>query len=154
MNVSVSRRAKLVCTVGPATATTERLRELLDAGADVVRVNFSHGTPQDHARSVALVREAERDCGRDIAVMADLPGPKIRLGELATGSVRLRPGERFVLSGADGRNDAATVSYPGLANDVRAEDRILLSDGAVELVVRKAGGSDVETEVVRGGTLR
>jgi pyruvate kinase len=87
--------------------------------------------------------------------MADLPGPKIRLGDLPSGSVRLQPGERFVLSGgAGGDASSATVSYPGLANDVRAEDRILLSDGAVELVVRSAGGSDVATEVVRGGTLR
>jgi len=151
----MSRRAKLVCTVGPATETPERLRELLDAGADVVRVNLSHGTSDDHARMVGLVREAERSCGRDIAIMADLPGPKIRLGDLPSGSVRLQPGERFVLSGgAGGDASSATVSYPGLANDVRAEDRILLSDGAVELVVRSARGSDVATEVVRGGTLR
>ena len=150
----MSRRAKLVCTVGPATGTPERLRELLD-GADVVRVNFSHGTPDDHARMVGLVREAERSCGRDIAIMADLPGPKIRLGDLPSGSVRLQPGERFVLSGGVGGNaSSATVSYSDLANDVRVDDRILLSDGAVELVVRSVGGSDVVAEVVRGGTLR
>ncbi len=150
----MSRRAKLVCTVGPATGTPERLRELLDAGADVVRVNFSHGTPDDHARMVGLVREAERGCGRDIAVMADLPGPKIRLGDLPA-ELRLQPGDRFVLSGGAGADAlSVTVSYPGLANDVRAEDRILLSDGAVELVVRSVGGSDVVAEVVRGGTLR
>jgi pyruvate kinase len=157
----MSRRAKLVCTVGPATGTPERLRELLDAGADVVRVNFSHGTPDDHARMVGLVREAERSCGRDIAVMADLPGPKIRLGELPA-ELRLRPGDRFVLSGGDtrdggeARDEAASagVTYADLARDVRPGDRVLLSDGAVELVVRNVGGSDVVAEVVRGGTLR
>jgi pyruvate kinase len=151
----MSRRAKLVCTVGPATGTPERIRELLDAGTDVVRVNFSHGTPDDHARMVGLVRDAERSCGRDIAVMADLPGPKIRLGDLPSGSMRLQPGDRFVLSvGAVADAPSATVNYPGLATDVRAEDRILLSDGAVELVVRSVGGSDVVAAVVRGGTLR
>jgi len=150
----MSRRAKLVCTVGPATGSPERVRELLDAGADVVRVNFSHGSADDHARIVALVREAERDRGRDVAIMADLPGPKIRLGELPSEGLRLRSGDRFVLSGAHPGDGAATVSYPELANDVRPEDRILLSDGAVELVVRTVETADVSTEVVRGGTLR
>ena len=149
----MSRRAKLVCTVGPATDTPERLRELLDAGVDVVRVNFSHGTPDDHTRIVQRVRQAEASCGRDVAVMADLPGPKIRLGDLPSGEMRLNAGDRFVLSG-DANDDAATVSYEGLASDVRAGDGVLLSDGAVELVVRSVGGSEVVTEVVRGGRLR
>ncbi|MFL5737455.1 MAG: pyruvate kinase [Actinomycetota bacterium] len=151
----MTRRVKLVCTVGPATGSRERVRELLDAGTDVARVNFSHGTPEDHARAVALVREAERTCGRDVAVMADLPGPKIRLGELPSEGLRLRPGDRFSLSAESSRKaPSATVSYAGLSNDLRSGDRVLLSDGAVELVVRGLDGSDVVTEVVRGGTLR
>jgi pyruvate kinase len=152
----MSRRAKLVCTLGPATATLDGVRDLVDAGADVFRVNFSHGEPEDHAELVRLVREIEGACGHDLAVMADLPGPKIRLGELPEEAVRLHAGERFILSGGAGSIEGAGASttYAGLAGDVRVGDRILLSDGAVELVVRVIEGSDVVTECVRGGSIR
>jgi pyruvate kinase len=148
------RRTKLVCTIGPASA--RRVPELVDAGMDVARLNFSHGTPASLAAGAAAVRQAAASAGRNVAILADLAGPKIRLGELLGGSVTLAPGIRFVLRPyGDGPGDAAgaRVTYPRLAADVRPGDRILLADGAAELrVVSDAG--DVVTEVVRGGTVR
>ena len=150
------RRAKLVCTLGPATATHDAIRDLVDAGADVLRVNFSHGSPEEHADLVAMVRAVGEERGLDLAIMADLPGPKIRLGELATESLRLAPGQRFLLrpGGGPGDGEGAPTSYPTLAEDVRAGDRVLLADGAVELVVRESGPDGVATECVRGGQIR
>ncbi len=150
------RRTKLVCTLGPACATVDAIRALVGAGADVLRVNFSHGSEEGHAELVANARAVAERERLDLAVMADLPGPKIRLGELATEPLRLVAGQRFLLRPAGGPGDAegAPTSYPGLAEDVRAGDRVLLADGAVELVVRGAGPNGVLTECVRGGWVR
>jgi pyruvate kinase len=150
------RRAKLVCTLGPASSTAEAVRALAEAGTDVFRVNMSHGSAQSHVSLVGLVRSASEAVGRDLCVMADLPGPKIRLGELASEPLELAAGSAFVLRAAGGPGDPAGAStgYPGLAADVREGDRILLADGAAELTVRRIDGSDVVTEVVRGGSIR
>jgi len=152
--VETARRTKLVCTIGPASAG--RVAELVTAGMDVARINFSHGTPAARATSVEAVRGAALRAGAPVAVMADLAGPKIRLGPLADGDVHLEAGRRFVLRpGARAQGDAlgAGVTYPRLAADVRPGDRILLADGAAELRVLRVG-REVETEVVRGGTVR
>ncbi|MGQ0608356.1 MAG: pyruvate kinase [Chloroflexota bacterium] len=144
-------RTKLVCTIGPATA--DRLDELVAAGMDVARLNFSHGSAASHAAAAARVRVAGGD---RVAVLADLPGPKIRLGSLADETVTLVPGAAFALRPADATPGDATgahVSYPRLGADVRTGDRILLADGAVELRVTSAPG-EVWTEVVRGGVIR
>jgi len=154
--------AKLVCTLGPATESGDSVRALADAGCDVFRVNFSHGDPKDHAKRVQVVRSVCDELGSDLAVMADLPGPKIRLGELVTEPLALSTGSRFVLrpggevggTGGTGGVGGASVTYDGLARDVRPGDRILLADGAVELIVRDAQDDDVVTEVVRGGSIR
>jgi pyruvate kinase len=150
------RRVKLVCTLGPATASAGPARGLVEAGADVLRVNLSHGTPGDHAAAVRLVRSVERECGRDLAVLADLPGPKIRLGRLSREPLALAAAARFALRTDGGPGDAAgaPTTHPGLARDLRPGDRVLLSDGAVELRVAKVQGNEVETEVVRGGAIR
>jgi pyruvate kinase len=150
------RRAKLVCTLGPATASADDVRALAEAGTDVFRVNMSHGTPETHAASVALVREAGDALGAQLAVMADLPGPKIRLGDLATEPAELLPGAPFVLraGGPPGDASGASTTYAGLAGDVRPGDRVLLADGAAELRVDRLDGTDVVTEVVRGGRVR
>jgi pyruvate kinase len=149
------RATKLVCTIGPATI--DRVPELVASGMDVARVNFSHGTPEEHARAVDRVRLAARDAGRPVALLADLAGPKIRLGELDADEVELRPGASFVLH-ADpwphGTADAAGVSWPSLPRELDAGDRVLLADGAAELRVTGAHDPIVETEVVRGGTIR
>jgi pyruvate kinase len=154
--------AKLVCTLGPATESGDSVRALADAGCAVFRVNFSHGDPKDHAKRVQVVRSVGDELGSDLAVMADLPGPKIRLGELVTEPLALSTGSRFVLrpggevggTGGTGGAGGASVSYDGLARDVRPGDRILLADGAVELIVRDEQDDDVVTEVVRGGSIR
>jgi pyruvate kinase len=146
----VNRHTRLVCTIGPASV--ERIGELVSAGMDVARVNFSHGTPEEHARAAAAVRGA----GEALGLLVDLPGPKIRLGDLASETVRLETGSGFTLradGGAPGDASGAYVTYAALASDLRAGDRILLADGAVELRVVSTGDG-MRTEVVRGGTIR
>ena len=143
-------RAKLVCTIGPATI--DRVGELVTAGMNVARINFSHGSADEQALSVQRVREASRT----VAVLTDLPGPKIRLGELASDSVLLESGATFTLRARDempGDAGGAHVSYGRLSSDLEPGDRILLADGAVELRVVSAT-DDVEAEVVRGGKIR
>jgi len=153
--VDVARRTRLVCTIGPASIG--RVGELVDAGMDVARVNFSHGNPAGRASAASAVRSAAAQAARPIAVLADLAGPKIRLGDLAGGQLRLQPGRPFTLrSRAGGPIGDATgvhVSYRRLAADVQPGDRILLADGAVELRVT-AVDSDVATEIIRGGLIR
>ena len=141
---------KLVCTIGPASV--DRLGELVAAGMDVARINFSHGTPDEHATATAAVRAASGE----VALMVDLPGPKIRLGALAGEAVSLPAGAEFVLRpGDDSIGDAggAGVSYPKLAEDLHPGDRVLLADGAAELRVTSVDDG-VRTEVVRAGTIR
>jgi pyruvate kinase len=148
------RRTKLVCTIGPATG--ERILDLVTAGMDVARLNFSHGTPDLLRQWARATRAAAAEAGRSVAVLADLAGPKIRLGDLAGGSVQLEPGRRFVLRASAvhaGDAGGAHVSYRRLGADVQVGDRILLADGAAELRVAETNG-DVRTEVVRGGTVR
>ena len=147
------RATKLVCTIGPVSE--DLLPQLVEAGMDVARVNLSHGTREDHERMVKGVREAAVDAGRPVGILADLSGPKVRLGELAAGEVRLDRGRPFVLRRDDAPGDAsgAPTTYPGLAGDLEPGDRVLLSDGAVELRVLETG-DEVATEVVRGGSVR
>jgi pyruvate kinase len=130
---------------------------LIEAGMDVARLNFSHGDPVFMAAAAVGVREAARSAGRPVALLADLSGPKIRLGDLAGGTVTLEPGNPFVLrpggATSPGDSDGAWVSYPALGEDIRVGDRVLVADGAVELRV-EGTGERVDTEVVRGGTIR
>ena len=150
------RRTKLVCTLGPAT--DGRIDELVAAGMDVARINFSHGTPASQVAAAQAVRHAAAGVDDSVAIMIDLSGPKIRLGDLAGGSVELETGRPFVLrvsgpGGTTGDVTGAHVSYGRLAVDVQVGDPILLADGAAELRV-VAIDDDVRTEVVRGGTIR
>ena len=148
-------RTKLVCTLGPATNTPAFVRGLVAAGTSIFRVNFSHGTPDDHARAVGLVRDAEAGGDRVLGVLADLPGPKVRLGTLDPDPLRLTEGRRFELR-PDGAGDerGASTTHPGLAGDLREGDRVLLADGAVELVVESIDGDTVRARCVRGGQVR
>jgi pyruvate kinase len=132
------------------------VRALAEAGADVFRVNLSHGDPAARAAMVRLVRAVSEERGEDLAVLADLPGPKIRIGALETEAVRLEPGARFDLRPAGEPGDAtgAPTTYAGLAADLLPGDRVLLADGAAELVVTSSDGSAVVCEVVRGGRVR
>ncbi|HYJ60638.1 MAG TPA: pyruvate kinase [Actinomycetota bacterium] len=148
-------RTKLICTLGPASATPKLVEGLVRAGTSVFRLNFSHGDPDGHARMVELVRGAERSEGRPLAVLVDLPGPKVRLGALAPDPFPFKPGQRFDLrpAGAGDERGAATT-YPALAQDLRVGDRVLLADGAVELSVAAIDEGVVRTACVRGGSVR
>ena len=148
------RRTKLVCTIGPASET--RLDELVAAGMDVARLNLSHGRPADLARAAKAARTASAQAGRSVAILADLSGPKIRLGSLRNGSATLETGATFELRGGPrpGTRRAAGVSHERLAQDLEPGDRVLLADGAVELKVLAIEGDAVVTGVVRGGTVR
>ncbi|HEU0244520.1 MAG TPA: pyruvate kinase [Candidatus Limnocylindrales bacterium] len=149
---------KLVCTIGPATET--RLGELVDAGMSVARLNFAHGTASEHTTRVGAIREVARAAGRHVAILADLPGPKVRLGPLRDGQATLREGSTFTFfAGLDALDDEgdetrAATTHAGLAADLRPGDRIHLSDGAVEVVVRAIVGNAVTAVVERGGTVR
>jgi len=150
------RRTKIVATLGPATATPESIARLIDAGIDVARLNFSHGSYSDHAAAIAMVRDAATAAGRAVAVLQDLQGPKIRTGLLAGGRpVQLVAGAMFSITTEEVVGDAAGVSttYEALPRDIRPGDRILLADGAISLRTVRTSETEVTTEVVDSGTL-
>ena len=149
----MSRRAKIVCTLGPATSTQERIDALITAGLDVARLNLSHGSHADHLHSYQLVRAGSDAIGRSVGVLADLQGPKIRLGEFPGGPVQLTAGDEFTITTDDipGDRHEASTTYQGLADDVRAGDRILIDDGNVQVDVTGVAGLRVRTRVVVGG---
>jgi pyruvate kinase len=151
----MSRRAKIVCTLGPVTSTQERINALAVAGMDVARFNLSHGTHADHAERYAMVRRASDATGRAIAVLADLQGPKIRLGAFADGPVTLADGDDFTITVDDvpGDRHRCSTTYAGLAADASPGDRILVDDGKVTLEVVDVAGADVRTRVLVGGTV-
>jgi pyruvate kinase len=153
---ATTRRAKIVCTIGPATNSPEQVAALVGAGMDIARLNFSHGSPGDHAAAYAAVRAASDAAGRAVGVLADLQGPKLRIGRVTGGVAVLADRARVVLavSGATGTPDRLSTPYTALADDVRPGDTILLADGTVELRVVAAGAGEVECVVVRGGTIR
>jgi pyruvate kinase len=151
------RRTKIVATIGPACHSSDVIERLLDAGMDVARLNFSHGTHEEHAQRIAVLRATAQDRDRPLAIIQDLQGPKIRTGALLKGHpVQLIPGQRFDITTRDVPGTAACVSttYTALPHDVRPGDRILLSDGLIELRVLATTDDEVRTEVVFGGELR
>lgn len=151
------RKSKIVGTLGPASSSLEKIGELMDAGLNVVRLNFSHGTHEDHARNMERVREAAHVRDRMIPIIADLQGPKIRVGKLVDGGpVTLQEGAvvRITNRDAAGTAEAFSIDYPALAQDVKAGDAILLDDGNLELRVTKIEGGDLACEVVVGGALK
>ncbi len=153
MLLDVSRRTKIVCTIGPATATPDRVRELVQAGMDVARLNFSHGNREDHKRVYEMVRAAADAEGRAVGILADLQGPKIRLGRFAAGPTEWRTGEevRITVEDVAGTHDRVSTTYKGLAMDARPDDRLLVDDGKVGLRVTAVDGLDVVCRVTEGG---
>lgn len=147
------RRAKIVCTLGPATAG--RLKEFVTAGMDFARLNMSHGSYADHETAYREVRRASDDCGRAVGVLADLQGPKIRLGTFADGPVALLEGDEFTITTEDVPGDAriCSTTYAGLPGDVGAGDTILIDDGKVALRVIDVDGTRVRTKVEIAGTV-
>jgi pyruvate kinase len=149
----VSRRAKIVCTMGPATSTADKLRDLVAAGMDVARLNFSHGSHADHKQIYDLVRATADEAGKAVGILADLQGPKIRLGTFASGPIEWRTGDtvRITVEDVVGTHDRVSTTYAGLARDAKVGDRMLVDDGKVGLVVRAVEGPDVVAEVTEGG---
>jgi pyruvate kinase len=149
----VARRGKIVCTLGPATGTDESVRALVEAGMDVARMNFSHGDYSDHKASYDRVRAASDSTGRAVGVLADLQGPKIRLGRFADGPTYWADGEtvRITVCDCAGNHDRVSTTYKQLAQDALPGDRVLVDDGNVGLVVQHIDGDDVVCTVTEGG---
>jgi len=152
------RRTKIVATIGPASRDPDTLQRMVRAGLDVARLNFSHGTRELHAENADRVRAAAASVGRQVAVLQDLPGPKLRIGALLQDVAELKPGETLVLvSGSDevGHEGRMSVSWAGLADAVDPEDVVYLADGAIRLRVKqvRSGDGEIETAVEIGGTV-
>jgi len=148
-------KTKIVATIGPASDSAEMLERLIRAGVNVARLNFAHGTFDDHARRIERVRAAERSTGGRVAIMADLPGPKIRLGAIEPDPLDLRAGDTFTITTDDvvGSQRRATISFAGLPDVVRPGDRLFVNDGLVGLAVEQVLGREVLCRVVVGGPI-
>lgn len=156
MASTLRRSTKIVATLGPASSDPALLEQMIRAGVNVVRLNFSHGKAQDHIDRAALVREAAQRAGREVAIMADLQGPKIRVGKFKEGKVMLVPGAKFILDASraePGDLDGVGLDYKELPRDVRAGDVLLLNDGLIVLNVDAVRGDEVHTTVRLGGEL-
>jgi pyruvate kinase len=147
-------RTKIVCTLGPSTSTDDAIRGLIEAGMNVARVNFSHGTHEQHAATIAMVRRLAAEAGKPIAILGDLQGPRIRIGDLPS-PLALKVGEDVVLvHEGEEKNGEIPVTYDKLAHDVRVGDRILIDDGLIELVALEVANSRVKARVLNGGGLK
>lgn len=152
----VPRKTKIVCTIGPATATAERIAALLDRGMDVARLNFSHGKKEDHRRVVTLLRECAEAQHRNIPILLDLQGPKIRVGTMHGGAQSITEGSVVQLTPdvIEGHSTLIPVDYPALADDVRVGDRILMDDGLLEFCIEQVSGGTITARTVVGGVLK
>src|SRR5512136_2111401 len=149
------RRTKIVCTIGPASSSPEVLRRLIRTGMNVARLNFSHGTHEEHGRVLASIRQISEELGIPVAVLQDLQGPKIRLGKFRGGRAHLTAGAEFSLTTrqVEGTEALASTTYDQLPADVKPGDRILLVDGLIELRVLDIVGDTVRCRVVTGGDI-
>ena len=149
------RRTKIVCTIGPVSRSVEVLEKLMRAGMDVARLNFSHGTEAEHAELIGRIRATAQKLGRPVAILQDLAGPKVRIGEIANGPILLKNGDAYTLTSRDvpGNDREVSLVYKDLTKDVRAGDTLLLADGALEMTVESVKGLDIVCRVVVGGPL-
>src|SRR5215469_9257337 len=150
-----AHKTKIVATIGPASESPDMLARLIRAGLDVARLNFSHGSPSKHAEVIRRIRGAARETGRRVAIMADLPGPKMRLGKIDPEPIQLVSGAQFTLTNEDviGNAHRVSVSFEPLPRVVKPGHRIFLNDGLVQLVVDRVDGNDVHCTVAVGGEL-
>lgn len=155
-HTSVNKKAKIVCTIGPASNSMEMLGKMILAGMDVARLNFSHGSYEAHEATLLAIREAEKSWEKPIAVLQDLCGPKIRTGLMTDGAIRLIAGEVLIIQAApvEGNVDRISTITPAILADLRVGDPVLLDDGLLELRVVKEGTAEVHCEVIVGGTLK
>ena len=151
-----AHKTKIVATIGPASESPEMLVRLIRAGLNVARLNFSHGDFSKHGEVVRRIRKAAEEAGRRVAIMADLPGPKMRLGKIDPEPIVLSPGDRFSLTSEDvvGNSGRVSMTFASLPRVVKPGDRLFLNDGLVQLVVERVAGNDVECTVAVGGELR
>jgi pyruvate kinase len=151
----MQRATRIVATIGPASSDKETLTRMIHAGVDVVRLNFSHGRAQDHIDRANLVRQVAASCGKEVAIMADLQGPKIRVGKFENGKIQLQKGAKFILDAACelGNQQQVGLDYKELPRDLKVADVLLLNDGLIVLVVDKVVGSQIHTTVRSGGEL-
>ncbi|MFP4091090.1 MAG: pyruvate kinase [Cyclobacteriaceae bacterium] len=153
----VFNKTKIVATVGPACSTKEMLTELVRAGVDVFRLNFSHGTHEGHKKVIKFIREINEEQGSNVCILQDLQGPKIRVNKIENDEVIIEPGQNLVITCKEdivGTAERVSTSYQDLASDVNIGDTILIDDGKIELRVHKVEGTDVHTTVVYGGALK
>jgi len=151
-----ANKTKIICTVGPASDSQEVLEQMIQAGMNVVRLNFSHGDFAGHKEKIGKIRAASRATGRRVAIMADLPGPKMRIGKLDPEPIELKPGASFTLTTEDivGNEDRVSVSFSSLPQRVTSGDKLFLNDGFIQIEVVRVQGNDVQCKVVVGGELR
>lgn len=149
------RRAKIVCTLGPATESLDNVRALVASGMNVARLNMSHGTHAEQEIRYRNVRQASDESGQAVGILADLQGPKIRLGKFSAGKVEVKPGDRFTITtrDIDGTAQSASTTYKGLPGDVKAGDRILIDDGRVAMRALEVTDTDVVCEILEGNAL-
>ena len=149
-------KTKIVCTLGPSSSTVDVIEKMIRAGMDVVRLNFSHSTHEEHRAAMKAVREAAERAGEPIAILQDLQGPKIRTGKLASPEVRLVDGAKFIITINEiaGNKERVSTTYQNLPKDVKPGDTILMDDGLLQLKVLSSTATDVVTEVVHGGILK
>ncbi|HQC24532.1 MAG TPA: pyruvate kinase, partial [Syntrophales bacterium] len=149
-------KTKIICTVGPASESPDVLERMIRAGMDVARLNFSHGDTDRHRRVIAGIRAAARAAGKRVAVLGDLPGPKIRIGKLEPESVDLNAGDAFTLTTKAVTGDAtrATTPFTRLPDVVKRGDTLFLNDGIVQLEVQEVSGANVRCRVAVGGEIR
>ena len=151
----IPRRAKIVCTLGPSSNSYEKIKAMAKAGMDVARLNFSHGTHDDHQKVIKIIRRISNELNKPISILQDLQGPKIRILKFAEGFIELKRGQKFILTTRNvlGDNEIVSVSYKSFAKDVKPNDIILLDDGLLKLKVEKIKGQDVMCKVIFGGVL-
>src|SRR5262249_6747535 len=151
-----NNKTKIVATIGPASDTPDMLERLIRSGLNVARLNFSHGDLADHAEHIQRIRSAAEAAGRRVAIMADLPGPKIRIGKIESEPIQLLPGENFILTTdvVSGDAERVSVTFSRLPKVVKPGDQLFLNDGLVQLTVEHVSGAEVHCKVAVGGELR
>ena len=148
-------RTKIVATLGPASNTAGIIEQLIRAGMDIARLNFSHGTTEDHRRLISNVHAASEKAGKDVGILLDLQGPKIRIGKLEKDAVHLEEGTQFIITTRDiaGNEREVSTNYTPLPQEISVGSHILLDDGLLELEVLKTTGTDIICNIIRGGRL-
>jgi pyruvate kinase len=156
MSIALYNKTKILATIGPASNNYDTLLSLAQAGANVFRLNFSHGSHEGHAEVVKMIRKINKETGLNIGILQDLQGPKIRVGEMENGGVQINPGQKITITNEPvvGTADLVSTVYKNLPNDVKSGDRILIDDGNIELAVNNTDGKNVRCVVIHGGMLK